>query len=78
MLSASMRIARGMGSKTSENERSKSNGSANGNSTVAKVVGPDGVGNARLGLWLGERLLGKFLFSLDSLRRKELTMIHLR
>lgn len=56
MLMASLRIARGMGSKTSE-DKVKANSTATG--IPAKVVGPEGVGNARLGLWLGERLLCK-------------------
>lgn len=64
MLVASMRIARGMGSKISE-EKSKPrlSSATNGIDQVAAVVGPpkivrpESVGNARLGFWLGERLL---------------------
>lgn len=64
MASASYLIARGMGSKSDGKARKSKTGEA-------PLVNPpprnrvDEVGNARLGLWLGGKMLGRFLFCFE-------------
>lgn len=60
MLHASFHIASGMGARPDPQAKKQVSVVANGEKT-SSIAPPNVVGNARLGLWLGTRLLGASL-----------------
>lgn len=62
MLHASFHIASGMGARPDPQAKKQISVVANGEKT-SSTAPPNVVGNARLGLWLGTRLLGAFFFA---------------